>query len=78
MMRQLASTSDDMRGQGAGHVMTLARPMSFAFLAAMLDAHAGNTLRAPETLGLPRRTLNDKMRRYGLSSDVVSRPDPAS
>lgn len=38
-------------------------------IAAVLDAHAGNTLRAAETLGLPRRTLNDKMRRYGISSD---------
>ena len=38
-------------------------------IAAALDAHLGNTLRASETLGLPRRTLNDKMRRYGLSSD---------
>lgn len=35
-------------------------------IAAVLEAHAGNTLRAAETLGLPRRTLNDKMRRYGL------------
>ena len=39
-------------------------------IAAALDAHHGNTLRAAETLGLPRRTLNDKMRRYGLTSDV--------
>lgn len=39
-------------------------------IAAVLDAHAGNTLRAAETLGIPRRTLNDKMRRYGLSSDL--------
>lgn len=38
-------------------------------IAAVLDAHAGNTLRAAATLGLPRRTLNDKMRRYGISSD---------
>jgi two-component system C4-dicarboxylate transport response regulator DctD len=38
-------------------------------IAAVLDTHAGNTLRAAETLGLPRRTLNDKMRRYGLTSD---------
>ncbi len=38
-------------------------------IAAVLDAHRGNTQRAAETLGLPRRTLNDKMRRYGLSSD---------
>ncbi|GGB41728.1 C4-dicarboxylate transport transcriptional regulatory protein DctD [Roseibium aquae] len=38
-------------------------------IAAVLDAHGGNTLRAAETLGIPRRTLNDKMRRYGLSSD---------
>lgn len=39
-------------------------------IAAALDAHVGNTLRAAETLGIPRRTLNDKMRRYGLTSDV--------
>ncbi|HEV8036377.1 sigma-54 dependent transcriptional regulator [Yoonia sp.] len=38
-------------------------------IAAVLDAHAGNTLRAAETLGIPRRTLNDKMRRYGISGD---------
>lgn len=37
-------------------------------IAAVLDAHAGNTLRAAETLGIPRRTLNDKMRRYGVTS----------
>lgn len=37
-------------------------------IAAVLDRHRGNTLRAAETLGLPRRTLNDKMRRYGLTS----------
>lgn len=42
-------------------------------IAAVLDAHVGNTLRAAETLGIPRRTLNDKMRRYGLTSD----PDAA-
>ncbi len=38
-------------------------------ISVVLDAHAGNTLRAAETLGLPRRTLNDKMRRYGITSD---------
>lgn len=38
-------------------------------IAAVLDAHVGNTLRAAETLGIPRRTLNDKMRRYGLTSE---------
>lgn len=37
-------------------------------ISAVLDAHAGNTLRTAETLGLPRRTLNDKMRRYGIVS----------
>lgn len=36
-------------------------------IAAVLERHRGNTLRAAETLGLPRRTLNDKMRRYGLT-----------
>lgn len=39
-------------------------------IAAVLDTHRGNTLRAAETLGLPRRTLNDKMRRYGLLSSL--------
>lgn len=38
-------------------------------IAAVLDRHRGNTIRAAETLGLPRRTLNDKMRRYGLKAD---------
>jgi len=37
-------------------------------IAAVLDTHGNNTLRAAELLGIPRRTLNDKMRRYGLSS----------
>ena len=44
-------------------------------ISAVLDAHAGNTLRAAETLGLPRRTLNDKMRRYAISSDAERKPD---
>jgi two-component system, NtrC family, C4-dicarboxylate transport response regulator DctD len=39
-------------------------------IAAVLDTHRGNTLRAAETLGIPRRTLNDKMRRYGLLSGI--------
>jgi two-component system C4-dicarboxylate transport response regulator DctD len=39
-------------------------------IAAALDRHRGNTVRTAETLGLPRRTLNDKMRRYGLVSSV--------
>lgn len=38
-------------------------------IAAALDRHRGNTLRAADALGLPRRTLNDKMRRYGLTAD---------
>jgi two-component system, NtrC family, C4-dicarboxylate transport response regulator DctD len=38
-------------------------------IAAALDRHRGNTLRAAEALGLPRRTLNDKMRRFGLISE---------
>ncbi|QYK43248.1 MAG: sigma-54-dependent Fis family transcriptional regulator [Paracoccaceae bacterium] len=38
-------------------------------IAAALDRHRGNTVRAAETLGLPRRTLNDKMRRYGLTAE---------
>ena len=44
-------------------------------ISAVLDAHAGNTLRAAEKLGIPRRTLNDKMRRYGLSSDPDAKSD---
>lgn len=44
-------------------------------ISAVLDTHAGNTLRAAETLGIPRRTLNDKMRRYGLSSAPEGNPD---
>lgn len=43
-------------------------------ISAVLDAHAGNTLRAAETLGIPRRTLNDKMRRYGLLSAPEGNP----
>lgn len=39
-------------------------------IASVLDAHRGNTLRAAESLGLPRRTLNDKMRRYGLQPEA--------
>lgn len=35
-------------------------------IAAVLDRQRGNTLEAAETLGLPRGTLNDKLRRYGL------------
>ena len=38
-------------------------------IAAALDRHRGNTLRVADALGLPRRTLNDKMRRYGLLSE---------
>jgi two-component system C4-dicarboxylate transport response regulator DctD len=44
-------------------------------IAAVLDAHVGNTQRAAETLGIPRRTLNDKMRRYRLSSDQGAQLD---
>lgn len=39
-------------------------------IASVLDLHRGNTLHAAETLGIPRRTLNDKMRRYGLTTDT--------
>jgi two-component system C4-dicarboxylate transport response regulator DctD len=37
-------------------------------IAAALDRHRGNTQRAAEALGLPRRTLNDRMRRFGLQT----------
>jgi two-component system C4-dicarboxylate transport response regulator DctD len=33
-----------------------------------LEAHAGDVAAACEELGLPRRTMNEKMTRYGLSS----------
>ena len=46
-------------------------------IAAVLDRHRGNTQRAAETLGLPRRTLNDKMRRYGLQGGAAD-PDGAT
>ncbi|QFT58882.1 C4-dicarboxylate transport transcriptional regulatory protein DctD [Sulfitobacter sp. THAF37] len=57
-------------GAAAGPVSLADRVADFEAreIAAVLDAHVGNTLRAAETLGIPRRTLNDKMRRYGLSS----------
>ncbi|QLF71973.1 sigma-54-dependent Fis family transcriptional regulator (plasmid) [Peteryoungia desertarenae] len=42
-------------------------------IAAVLDRHRGNTQRAAETLEIPRRTLNDKMRRYGLLSSKSAR-----
>lgn len=45
-------------------------------IASVLDVHAGNTMRVAEVLGLPRRTLNDKMRRYGLSSNPEADIDP--
>ena len=44
-------------------------------IALVLDTHAGNTLRAAKTLNIPRRTLNDKMRRYGLSSSPIPTGD---
>ena len=65
----------DLRGAGGAPALadaTLAdRVAAFEAreIAAALDRHRGNTLRAAAALGLPRRTLNDKMRRYGLSAD---------
>ncbi|QFT64366.1 sigma-54 dependent transcriptional regulator [Roseivivax sp. THAF30] len=44
-------------------------------ITAVLEAHAGNTLRTAETLGLPRRTLNDKMRRYAITLDPERQSD---
>lgn len=44
-------------------------------IAAVLDGHAGNTLRAAEILGIPRRTLNDKIRRYGITSGLERKRD---
>jgi two-component system C4-dicarboxylate transport response regulator DctD len=35
---------------------------------ATLERCAGNTERAAQVLGLPRRTLNDKMKRFGITS----------
>jgi two-component system C4-dicarboxylate transport response regulator DctD len=59
-------------GDFAPAPMTLAQRVAdfeLREISTVLDAHRGNTLRVAETLGLPRRTLNDKMRRYGLSSE---------
>lgn len=36
-------------------------------IAAALERHRGNTQKAADSLGIPRRTLNDKMRRYDLA-----------
>lgn len=67
---------DGMSGPEPGPMTLAERVADFEAreIAAVLDAHAGNTLRAAQTLQIPRRTLNDKMRRYGLNAD----PDPAS
>lgn len=59
-------------GSGAPGPLTLAQRVAefeAREIAAVLERHRGNTLRAAATLGIPRRTLNDKMRRYGLSAD---------
>lgn len=37
-----------------------------------LDAHGGSALRAAAALGLPRRTLNEKIARLGLRRDALS------
>lgn len=62
--------SSDLAGISDGTLSERVAAFEAREIAAVLDRHRGNTLRAAETLGLPRRTLNDKMRRYGLSSDV--------
>ncbi|HLP69476.1 MAG TPA: sigma-54 dependent transcriptional regulator [Rhizobium sp.] len=36
---------------------------------AAIDEHDGNTARAAESLGIPHRTLNEKISRYGLRRD---------
>lgn len=60
---------DDVRIVEAGSLADRVAAFEAREIAAVLDRHRGNTLRAAETLGLPRRTLNDKMRRYGLSAE---------
>ncbi|SFH60295.1 sigma-54-dependent transcriptional regulator [Albimonas pacifica] len=63
------------RAAAAAGPMTLAeRVAEFEAreIAAVLAARSGNTLRASEALGIPRRTLNDKMRRYGLTADPAA------
>ena len=89
-VRELKSSAEayalglvELEGTGAprSSPMTLAdRVAEFEAreISAVLDAHAGNTLRAAETLGIPRRTLNDKMRRYAISSDAERTSDDAS
>jgi two-component system C4-dicarboxylate transport response regulator DctD len=70
---------EGMPGPSSGPMTLAERVYEFEAreIAAVLDAHANNTLRAAEILGLPRRTLNDKMRRYGLSTDPKAKSDKA-
>ncbi len=68
---------DGMESLAPGPVTLAQRVSEFEAreISAVLDTHKGNTLRAAKTLGLPRRTLNDKMRRYGLSSAAEDNPE---
>lgn len=62
----LLSLSSDETALETGTLAERVAAFEAREIAAVLDRHRDNTLRAAETLGLPRRTLNDKMRRYGL------------
>ena len=63
----LCIVGEDAPGLSEGTLAERVAAFEAREIAAVLDRHRDNTLRAAEKLGLPRRTLNDKMRRYGLS-----------
>lgn len=65
----LMPTEGDAPRQAEGTLAEKVAAFEAREIAAILERHRGNTLRAAQSLGLPRRTLNDKMRRYGLSRD---------
>ncbi|QUJ78219.1 sigma-54-dependent Fis family transcriptional regulator [Sulfitobacter albidus] len=71
--------SEGPRTQERGRMTLAERVAEFESreISAVLEAHMGNTLRAAKTLGLPRRTLNDKMRRYGISLERDRSEDEA-
>lgn len=57
VMQQLVGTSDDIRGQGAGYAMTLARPLFFAGLAAVLVFLVAQSM----ALGTARQELDQTL-----------------
>ena len=63
----LFATAPDDAGLPEGTLAERVAAFEAREIAAALDRHRDNTLRVAEKLGLPRRTLNDKMRRYNLT-----------